>query len=260
MLTRTMSEGPLKVDASREDALEELRRAERAATVSRLASHIAHELGTPLNVISGRAMMIASGEASGDETIESAKIIVEQTNKLTAMIRQFLAEARKPSNREPTNLLPICDRAFELVARPAERAKVQLVLEAGGEPAVINMEAIKAVQIVTNLLTNAIHAMPEGGVVTVTIHKEQRSPGNDRARPGSSFVCLSVRDQGVGISKEEIPNIFKLFYSTRGSQNGAGLGLSIVQGIVREHGGWIDVDSEIGKGTRITVCLPEGGA
>jgi signal transduction histidine kinase len=69
-----------------------------------------------------------------------------------------------------------------------------------------------------------------------------------------------VRDEGVGIPEADIPNIFKLFYSTRGRTNGSGLGLSIAQGIVREHGGWIDVESSLGQGSLFTVCLPEGGA
>src|SRR5437868_3567834 len=116
MLARTMPESTSFPELEvREDALEEYRRAERLSTVARLASHIAHELGTPLNVISGRAMMIASGESTGEEAIAGAKIIVEQSNRLTAMIRQFLADARKPSSRTPIDVAPLCDRALAFV-------------------------------------------------------------------------------------------------------------------------------------------------
>jgi two-component system, NtrC family, sensor kinase len=245
---------------AREDALEELRRAERAATVSRLASHIAHELGTPLNVISGRATMIAEDGACSEETLKNAKIIVEQTTKLTAVIRQFLAEVRKPSSKEPSPVYELCERAIRLVERQATRAKVEVALETESERATIDIAPIKFVQVVTNLLTNAIKAMPQGGKVNISIKREERSTGKDRGKPGAKHVCVSIRDQGVGIAAEDIPNIFKLFYSNRDRSDGPGLGLSIVQGIVREHSGWIDVESEIGKGSLFTVVLPEGGA
>lgn len=254
-----MTDGISQESNDREDALEALRRAERQATVSRIASHIAHELGTPLNVISGRAMMIASGETSGDETLQNAKIIVEQANRLTATIRQFLSGARKPSVKEPTSLYEQCERAVALVDRLASRGKIEIVLDTGSDRPTVEIEPIKFVQIITNLLSNAIKATPNGGKVSVSIKREERSPGNDRRRPGEKYACVSVKDDGVGIAAADIPNIFKLFYSTRDRADGTGLGLSIVQGIVRDHSGWIDVESEIGKGSLFTVCLPERG-
>jgi two-component system, NtrC family, sensor kinase len=232
---------------------EAIRNAERWAMISRLASHIAHELGTPLNVISGRAMMIASGEAHGQEAVDSAKIIVDQSTKLTGIIRQFLSEARKPSKREPTDLVAICGRALGLVSPLAAERRVRVVLEPSSERMVVNIAPIKLLQV-----TNAIQSMRDGGTVTITLQREQKFPGDDASRPGAAFACVTVRDEGEGIAKEDIPQIFKLFYSTRDPSEGTGLGLSIVQGIVREHGGWIDVESERGRGTAFKVCLPEG--
>lgn len=246
-----MTETQLPSGRDREDALEELRRAERLSILGKLAGHIAHELGTPLNVISGRASMIAAGETSGEETAQYARIIVEQANKLTATIRQFLADARKPMKREHVELLPLCRQAVTLVSHSADKSKVTISIDPASVEGRAHIEPIKFVQILTNLLTNAIEAMPSGGSVTIAMKKETRA--------GAPVVSVSVKDEGEGIPPENIPNIFKLFYSTRGGSGGTGLGLAIVQGIIRDSSGWIDVASEVGKGSLFTVSLPERG-
>jgi signal transduction histidine kinase len=246
-----MAENEVHGGREREDALEDLRRAERLTILGRLAGHIAHELGTPLNVISGRASMIAAGETTGEETTQSARIIVEQANKLTATIRQFLAEARRPMSKQRADLLPLCRQAMNLVSYSAEKAKIDISLDPESVDANLNIEPIKFVQVLTNLLTNAIEAMPSGGSVTIAMKKETRA--------GTPVVSVSVKDEGEGIPAENIPNIFKLFYSTRGGSGGTGLGLAIVQGIVRDSSGWVDVSSEVGKGSLFTVSLPERG-
>jgi signal transduction histidine kinase len=255
------TQGDQEIEANaRAEALEELRRAERMETASRLASFIAHELGTPLNVVAGRASMIASGEVTGDEAAKSAKIIVEQTSKLTTTIKQFLAEIRKPPRRVTSEVAPLAARAIELVSRAAAQMNAEIVFERPSEHLTVNIEPIKFIQILTQILTNAIEASPKGGKIEMGMKRETRSPANSPSRRGSSFVCVTIRDYGEGIEKDQIPNIFKLFYSTRAKAGGAGLGLSIAQGIVREHGGWIDVESEPEKGSRFMVFLPEGGA
>jgi two-component system, NtrC family, sensor kinase len=244
--------------ASTDDDLDELRKAERLSMVARLASHIAHELGTPLNLISGHASFITSGEMGPEETIASAKKIGEQANKMTQAIKTFLSHTRRASNKTLAEVQPLVERALRHQSADAQRANVEIVFEPPAERVAVTIEPIKLVQIVSQLLSNAIKAMPEGGKVIVSIKRESRSPANDRAIPGLNSVCISVRDQGVGIAAERIPHIFKLFDSNQVAEN-AGLGLSIAQWIVRENSGWIDVESEINKGSLFTVCLPEGG-
>jgi two-component system, NtrC family, sensor kinase len=210
-------------------------------------------LGTPLNVVSGRAMMIASGEVTGPEIVENGKIIVEQANRMTSYIRTMLGHARKKAPRKAPADVEVCfERVISLMGRFAVKNEVRLEISDASEAAVLEMGELELLQVLTNLVTNAIQAMPDGGTIMLGTKHEKKEA------PAQSHVAISVRDRGVGIRKEDLPNIFKPFFTTKTESAGTGLGLSIAQGIVREHGGWIDVESEPGVGSCFTICLPQG--
>jgi signal transduction histidine kinase len=242
--------------AQRLAALEQLRHADRLTTVGKLASGIAHELGTPLNVVSARAQMIASGEASPSDAAEYANIIVGATERMTRIIRQLLEFARrKGSEKAAAALEPLAQRTLEMVGPLAANKSIKLVLEAKGETfAVVDANPIE--QVFTNLVVNAVQAMDGPGVVRVSIGTERTSPPVDIGGDAGDFACIRVTDAGAGIRDEDVAHVFEPFFTTKDVGEGTGLGLSVAYGIVREHGGWIDVVSTVGRGSSFAVYLP----
>lgn len=239
--------------------LEQLRRADRLATVGTLASGVAHELGTPLNVISARAKMIAAGEVQGHESEESARIMVEQTDRISRIIRQLLdfARPRRPA-REPLDLRQLARQSVLLLAPMAAARGVKVELEDGAEPVAALADGSQMQQVLSNLIVNALQASTRGGRVLVSVGVERARPPADVAGTEGPRACVRVRDQGQGISPENLVHLFEPFFTTKEVGEGTGLGLSVSNGIVREHGGWIDVTSTPGRGACFCVCLPVG--
>jgi signal transduction histidine kinase len=239
--------------------MDHLRHADRLSTVGRLAAGIAHELGTPLNVVAGRAGLIQSGKLGPDEIGQSAAAIKAEADKMTRTIRQLLDFARTSAPRKaPTDLRSVVERTISLVRGLADEHHVQIRFVARGEPAIAAIDAEQIKQVLTNLVVNAIQAMPDGGEVEITIWRRTNPPPDTSVLQGDRWLAIDVRDTGVGISPADMPHLFEPFFSTKEIGEGTGLGLAIAYGIVREHGGSIDVASQPGMGSRFTVSLPEG--
>jgi two-component system NtrC family sensor kinase len=238
-------------------AVEQLRHADRLTTVGKLASGIAHEMGTPLNVVSGRAKLIASGEAQGKEAVENARIILEQSEKITNIIRQLLDFARRRDPHKTTiDLRQIAAKTVALLEPIAQKNGVTLLLEEGPEPASLNADGSQIQQTLMNLVINGIQAMKKGGKLTIGFRRERARPPGEAGRQEASCLVMIVNDEGEGIPPENIQKIFDPFFTTKGIGEGTGLGLSVAYGIVREHGGWIDVESGADRGSRFDVYLP----
>lgn len=239
-------------------ALEQLRHEDRLKTVGRLASGIAHELGAPLNVISGRAGLIAKGRLSTGETKENANIIKTQSERITTLIHQLLDFARRRTTKKTSvDLRQMVRQTLNLMLPLGHKQKVDLCLTGEDTPMMVTVDAEQIQQVLMNILTNSLHAMPGGGKVEVGIRCEQASPPEGHEGPEGEYLCLCVQDKGEGISEEDIGHIFEPFFTTKDTGKGTGLGLSIAYGIVREHGGWINVKSELGKGSCFSVYLPQ---
>jgi signal transduction histidine kinase len=242
---------------SRLEAVEQLRHADRLRSVGRLASGIAHELGTPLNVISGRAGLIASDKSATADIAGSAETIRGQCRRITLIIRELLDFSRNSaSKRVLSDLNEIISRTTSLLAPLALKNRVKIVYSEPGHPAMAHADPTQIEQVLTNLLTNAIQAMPQGGQAWVDIaalHAQPPLGGNSKE---GEFYAIRVRDEGIGISPGDMPHIFDPFFTTKASGEGTGLGLSISHGIVAEHGGWIQASSEAGRGSVFSVYLP----
>ncbi|MCG6910605.1 MAG: HAMP domain-containing protein [Deltaproteobacteria bacterium] len=238
------------------EALEQLRHSERLATLGRISAGMAHEFGTPLNVIHGRSKMIRSGDLEHADIVQSAGIIGEQTEKIIKIMQNLLdfARRRKPK-RSPQDMAAVAKRVIDMLAPTAGEKRVYFqVVEQESLP-MIPVDPLQIQQVLTNLVINGMQAMTDGGRVEVALeilkkkHPEKRDTGGD-------YLAMHIKDEGRGIQPENIAHIFEPFFTTKDVGAGTGLGLSIVYGIVQEHDGWIEVESTWGKGSCFTVYLP----
>ena len=226
-------------------ALTQLRHADRLRTVGELASGIAHQMGTPLNVVRGRGAMIASGEVNEMRMRELGAIVVEQADRVGDTIRRLMDFARRQHpNFVNADLAQVVQQSIHLVESLASEREIRLDVSLPREPLTIAVDAGQIHQALTNLLVNAVHASPRGESVSVALAQ------------GDGHVNITVRDRGKGIPEEQLAHIFDPFYTTKRAGEGTGLGLSVADGIVREHGGHISVESRVGEGARFSVHLP----
>ena len=242
------------------EALRQLRHADRLKTVGTLAAGLAHELGTPLNVISMRAKMIETGEVEGDSARDNAEIVVEQADQISRIIRQLMDFARVGAlNKQVVRVASVVEQAMQLVRPIADKRNVEMQLCTPDSELTAQVDSDQFVQVLTNLLVNAMHACEEngGGSVEVSVRQVERiDPEDEASEQLQKYVGVEVSDDGIGIAEEDLDQIFEPFFTTKEVGEGSGLGLSVSYGIAREHGGWIEVDSRQGEGTTFTVILP----
>lgn len=238
-------------------SVEQLRHADRLSSIGTLSSGIAHELGTPLAVISGRASLIADGSIQGNTVAEYAKSIAKQANKMAEIIRQLLDFARRNrSTLSPKNVAKVAEITVDMLVALAAKKNIELELDSTADDDRVEADAVQLQQVLTNLIVNAIHAMPQGGTIKIGVDRRHAQPPADHPGEEGTYLCISVADQGEGIAPEIRDKIFEPFFTTKPVGQGTGLGLAVSYGIVREHGGWIDIDSSIGKGSCFYVYLP----
>jgi signal transduction histidine kinase len=250
-----------------------LRQSEKLATIGQMAAEIAHEVGTPLNVIGGRARTMArKAEKAVDksaetpaapagldagEVVKNATIIGDEVSRITKIIRQVLDFSRP---RGPTvtrvRLGAVVAEALEFLREPLRRPGITVDLrtlpalpEVPGDPDQIQ-------QVCLNLIMNAIHAMPNGGTLRLATERVvRRKEGLDLAPP-TEYAVLIVADSGPGIPPADREKIFEPFFTTKDEGQGTGLGLAVSHGIVKDHDGWIEVDSPPTGGAEFRVFLP----
>jgi signal transduction histidine kinase len=251
--------------SARQATVEQLRHRDRLALVGQIASGIAHEVGTPLNVIAGRARLITEPDTTLDEARTHALAVLEQSERVATTIRQLLDFARRRGPQHArVNLHDLARRVLDLLRPLAAKRQVELELLPLRAPPIAAVDATQIEQALSNLIMNAVQAVTnragERGLVRVGIEVAMKAPPDAAAEPDSEHIALSVEDNGVGIAPENLARIFEPFFTTQRAGHGTGLGLSITNEIVRDHRGWIEVESEteseIGRGTRFTVFLP----
>lgn len=238
--------------------LDQLRHTERLSTFGLISAGIAHEIGTPLNVVDGRAKMIISEDLSDEEIKECATIIKSQAERMTLIIRQLLDFTRRPEqNISSENIAFLVKQIFQLLHPMASRQCVKFSLNRTKEAEVVlSVDGAQIQQVLINLLMNSIQAMPDGGTVSVSLAIELLSSPFSGDQQLEKYLKIGIVDEGEGICKEDLEHIFTPFYTTKTIGTGTGLGLSIAHGIVEEHGGWIDVESNVRNGACFSVYLP----
>jgi signal transduction histidine kinase len=200
--------------------------------------------------------MIASGEATGDRADASARISVDQAQHMTQMIRELLDFSRQRGPRFGlASVRAVCARTVDTLAVVARRERVAITADLADDPLLVLADEHQIEQALVNLIVNAMQAMPNGGTVRVTsCGRLARPPGG--GGPDGPFACVTVVDHGTGIAPEDVPRLFEPFFTTKAPGEGTGLGLAVAHGIVRDHGGWIEVESEPGRGSAFTFYLP----
>lgn len=243
----------IAVDLSVQKELEsEVRRQDRLASIGLIASGLAHEIGTPLGVIRGRAELVSMN--SQDESLrQSLKTIISQIDRVSKLIDSLLRISRQGEvqTNGRLDLVGLIDEVTAFLEGKMKRKKIQLIKKMKDGLTVIS-DAGRVQQIFINLLINAIHAIEEA------IREESPRKHSiiiDAHRRGE-FVEIQVQDSGCGIQPENLKNIFNAFFTTKNVGEGTGLGLSIVDKLVSELQGDIQVDSSPGVGTTFTLKLP----
>ncbi|HET9481207.1 MAG TPA: ATP-binding protein [Candidatus Polarisedimenticolia bacterium] len=232
-----------------------LRNAQRLASLGQLAAGLAHEIGTPLNVIAGRAESLQRKLSGNEPADRSLGIITAQIDRISRIVRGMLDFARM---REPSpvrlDLGHAVRSVVDLIDPRLESSGVRVELAVPPNLPRVVADSDRMQQVILNVISNALDAMPRGGLLRIEAsHEPAASEPSDDARP---CVTVTFTDTGEGIESRNLDRVFDPFFTTKEVGKGTGLGLSIAYGIVQEHGGWMEIESAVDRGTRVTVRLP----
>jgi len=237
---------------------QQLIQVQKLDSLGRLAGGVAHDFNNVLTMITSAAQMMQPLTAQDEKLSRYTKMIVEASMRGASISKQLLLFARSEKlELKPVSLSHIVHEVKQLLEHTLPKS-ISVTTEATADEALIMGESAHLHQVLVNLSINAKDAMPNGGVITIRID----TVGKERIRnkypsvADERFVALSIRDNGIGIKREMQQKIFEPFFSTKERGKGAGLGLSIVHGIVQSHRGFIEVESEEGKGTVFTIYFP----
>jgi PAS domain S-box-containing protein len=227
---------------------EQLRKTERIAELGTVASGMAHEIGTPMNVILGRAEYLL--ERVTEEPIKKGlQTIVTQVERITKVMNQLLSFARRRApQRRALDVKDVIEASVEIFQERLARGRIGVEMALDPACPAAHADADQLSQVLINLIMNAIHAMPDGGQLRIGLEAD------------GDAIKMTVSDTGHGMPPEVAAHIFDPFFTTKEFGKGTGLGLTVVRGILEEHGGSIAVSSEVGKGTTFTIRLPKDGS
>ncbi len=230
-----------RVDASSE----QIRHADRLATIGKFASGIAHELNEPLGNILGFAQLAKQCPSLPEQTVTDLEKIEKSSLYAREIVKKLLLFARQvPSNKVSVNINNIIKDSFYFFEGKCEQSGIEVVINLSESLPSVSADPSQMTQVLINLVTNAIHAMPDGGRLEI--------------KTSSCEHCISfiVEDTGKGMDEETKKYIFNPFFTTKDINQGTGLGLAVVHGIISSHGGNINIDSKEGKGTRFEIQIP----
>ncbi|HEX2992926.1 MAG TPA: GAF domain-containing protein [Anaerolineales bacterium] len=237
-----------RMEAQR-SAENQLIQAAKLAAVGEMAAGIAHELNNPLTSVTGFAELALDEIPAESEMHKDIEIVLREALRARSVVRRLLDFARQSeSTRARTSLNEIVEDVVALSKHLIHSGGVTLNIDLEVNLPWVLVDANQMKQVLLNLVHNALQAMPNGGemkILTETV-----------ARNNRDWVVVTVMDTGIGISPADQARIFEPFYTTKGNRGGTGLGLSVTYGIVTDHGGQIDVESQPGKGSKFTVWLP----
>lgn len=226
---------------------QQLQEQSRLAALGQMAAGLAHEIRNPLAGMKGAAQFLQTERLQGDSQ-DMLRVIIDEADRLDTVVRQFLDYARPfELNLQSEHVNAVVTHVLTLLRASGVPERIQLREELAGDLPAMPLDSPRLSQVLLNLLQNAVQAMPEGGVLTVSTH---RVP----SRRGPGAIEVVVRDTGEGIGAEALEQLFIPFFTTK--ESGTGLGLPICERIVKAHGGVLDVQSVEGMGATFIVRLP----
>lgn len=224
----------------------EIERSQRLASLGKLAAGIAHEIRNPLSSIKGFATFFNERFKDMPEYQSTAKIMIQEVDRLNRVITQLLEFARPLEViKKPVSIRPLIQLSLKIIEREAQSKNIRITTKFSPEINEVHIDQDRFNQVLLNLYLNAVEAMEDGGVLSVALSRED----------DTQKVRITVSDTGAGIKKEDMVHIFDPYFTTK--QSGTGLGLAIVHKIIESHKGEVKIESEFGKGTTVTITLPQ---
>jgi two-component system cell cycle sensor histidine kinase/response regulator CckA len=251
-LVRGASDEPQFAIGMVEDITEQKRiqaallQAEKLAIAGKLVASLAHEINNPLQSVIGCLGLAKETLAEGGDVSRYLQVALEELRRVARIVAQLrdLNRPPKPEKKEPTDVNGLLEGVLVLSRKQCENRQVEIIWKTAADLPLLLLARDQVQQVFLNLLLNALDAMPGGGRFQVSTTRTSQPAG----------VRIAFTDSGVGIPPDVLPHVFDPFYSTK--PEGLGLGLPISHDIVKQHGGHIEVDSQVGEGTTVTVWLP----
>jgi two-component system, NtrC family, sensor histidine kinase HydH len=223
----------------------EVETSRRLASLGRLAAGVAHEIRNPLSSIKGFATYFKERYRDNPDDRKTSEIMIQEVDRLNRVITQLLEFARPPViQKKRTSLQSLIQHSLKMIERQASAKQIEILSRLPPEIKEIDLDPDGINQVLLNLYLNAVEAMDQGGTLSVSLASDQGSP----------WVKIAVSDTGSGISKDDLVHVFDPYFTTK--QSGTGLGLAIVHKIIEAHRGEVRVESDMGRGTTVTVLLP----
>jgi PAS domain S-box-containing protein len=224
---------------------QEMARSERLALAGQLASGLAHEIGTPLNVIAGTAEFLLGEFPADDPRRDDMEAISQESHRVADLVRRLLGLVRERSERPgPVEVHALLDHTLRLLDYRFQQEHITVIRRYAPDlPPVLGVRQ-ELEQVLLNLLVNAWHAMAGGGTLTLTTERRDAQ------------TVIAIADTGCGIPEEHMNRLFEPFFTTKAAEQGTGLGLAVVHQLVTGHGGHIDIASRVDQGTTVTLTFP----
>jgi signal transduction histidine kinase len=235
--------------AAQHMAESKLVQAAKLAAVGEMAAGIAHELNNPLTSVSGFTELVLEEIPPDVEFRSDLELVLRESQRARSVVRRLLDFARQSESvRVRSDVNEILKDVLALVNHLLRTSGVQLFTSFSEGIPWISVDRNQTKQVILNLIHNALHAMPTGGDLQISTACSQRD--------NKDWITISLSDTGTGIAPENVERVFEPFFTTRSKDGGTGLGLSVSYGIVADHGGFIDVESQVGKGSKFTIWFP----
>jgi len=234
-----------QVVRDKERLQDQLRHADRLATIGQLSAGVAHELNEPIGSILGFSQLIQKAPDTSDHVKKDIEKIMKASLHAREVVKKLMLFARQmPPQKTRVNLNQIIEEGLYFLESRCAKENIKVVRFLSEDLPDVTADPAQMTQVLVNIIVNAIQAMPDGGQLTI------------QTKATHEFVSLIVEDTGIGMEEKVVKQIFLPFFTTKGIGKGTGLGMSVVHGIVTSHRGTIHVDSQVGLGSRFEIQLP----